>query len=123
MFTKATAYIDKLIEEKKLPLLNVMVYKNHELLYKHCGSYTGAHGEFEPLCMFSCTKVLTAVAGMKLIEEGKISLDDPVSKYIPFFEKAYTVDENGNKHKEIIKGECDDFGCVNLVFTFNVCTD
>lgn len=102
MFTKATDYINKLIEEKKLPLLNVIVYKNHEMLFKHCGSYTNSHGEFEPLCMFSCTKVLTVVSGMRLIEEGKISLDDPVSKYIPAFEKAYTLDENGNKHPEII---------------------
>ena len=102
MFNSATAYINKLIEEKKLPLLNVMVYKNHELLYKHFGSYTGKHGEEEPLCMFSCTKVLTAVCGMRLIEEGKIELDAPVSNYIPAFANAYTLDENGNKHSEII---------------------
>ena len=102
MFTNATNYINKLIDEKKLPLLNVMVYKNHELLYKHCGSYTGIHGEDELLCMFSCTKVLTAVSAMKLLEEGKISLDDPVSKYIPEFENAFTLDEAGNKHSEVI---------------------
>ena len=102
MFEKATAYIDKLITEKRLPLLNVLVSKNHELLYKHCGSYTGSHGEDELLCMFSCTKVLTAVSTMKLVEEGKISLDDPVSKYIPEFKKAFTLDETGNKHSEVI---------------------
>lgn len=103
MFSKATSYIDRLIEEKKLPLLDVLVYKNHEILYRHSGSYTGEHGEDELLCMFSCTKVLTAVSGMRLIEEGKISLDDPVSKYIPAFENAYTVDESGNKNKEVIR--------------------
>ena len=102
MFTKATAYIDSLIEEKKLPLLDVMVLRNHELLYRHSGSYTGAHGESDILAMFSCTKVLTAVSGMRLIEEGKIALDDPVSKYIPAFENAYTVDENGEKQSEVI---------------------
>ena len=102
MFTKTTAYIDKKIEEKKLPLLDVIVYKNNELIYRHCGSYSGAHGENDLLCMFSCSKVLTAVCAMKLIAEGKIALDDPVSKYIPAFEKAYTVDEKGEKHKEVI---------------------
>jgi len=102
MFTKATNYIDKLIEEKKLPLLDVMVYKNHELVYRHSGSYTGDFGEKELLCMFSCTKVVTAVSGMRLVEEGKIELDAPVSKYIPAFADAYTLDGDGNRHPEII---------------------
>ena len=103
MFTKATAYIDKLIEEKKLPLLDVFVYKNHELLYRRCGSYSGNFGKDELLCMFSCTKVVTAVCGMRLIEEGKIDLDAPVSNYIPAFADAYTLDENGEKRPEVIK--------------------
>lgn len=35
--------------------------------------------------MASMTKVVTAVAIMKLVEQGKLSIDDPVSKYIPEF--------------------------------------
>ena len=102
MFSKVTSYIDKLIEEKRLPLLDVLVYKNHEQIYRHYGSYENNFTKDEKLCMFSCTKVLTAVSGMKLVEDGKISLDDPVSKYIPAFSEAFTLDENGNKHPEII---------------------
>jgi CubicO group peptidase (beta-lactamase class C family) len=33
----------------------------------------------------SMTKAITAVVSMQLLEEGKIKLDDPVSKYIPSF--------------------------------------
>ena len=102
MFNKTTEYIDKLIEEKGLPLLDVTVIRNHRPIYRHFGSYNGKFGDKELLCMFSCTKVLTAVSGMQLVEEGKIALDDPVSKYIPEFENAYTVDENGEKHREVI---------------------
>lgn len=36
--------------------------------------------------MASMTKCLTAVAVMKLIEEGKLALDDPISKYIEAFD-------------------------------------
>ena len=85
MFTEATSYINKLVEEKKLPLLDVLVYKDHEPVYRHFGSHGNTFGNKELLCMFSCTKVATAVSGMRLVEEGKISLDDPVSKYIPEF--------------------------------------
>src|SRR3954451_15893204 len=33
----------------------------------------------------SLTKVITSVVAMELIQDGKIRLDDPVSKYIPSF--------------------------------------
>lgn len=102
MFQKANEYIDYLVKEKELPLLNVMAYKNHERIYSRCGSFTGSHGENEILCMFSCTKVITAVCGMRLVEEGKIELDAPVWDYIPDFKRAYTLDGNGNKVSERI---------------------
>ena len=102
MFGKTTDYIDKLVAEKKLPLLDVLVCKNHKQIYRHFGSYENSFSDKDKLCMFSCTKVLTAVSGMKLIEEGKIDLDDPVSKYIPAFADAYTLDEKGEKHREVI---------------------
>jgi CubicO group peptidase (beta-lactamase class C family) len=35
--------------------------------------------------LFSMTKAITAVASMTLVEDGKIKLDDPVSRYIPSF--------------------------------------
>ena len=38
--------------------------------------------------LFSMTKPITNVAAMQLIDQGKMSLDDPVSKYIPSFAKV-----------------------------------
>ena len=35
--------------------------------------------------IFSCSKVITCLAAMRLVGEGKLSIDDPVSKYIPEF--------------------------------------
>jgi CubicO group peptidase (beta-lactamase class C family) len=35
--------------------------------------------------LFSMTKAITSVVAVKLVEDGKIKLDDPVSKYIPSF--------------------------------------
>ena len=39
----------------------------------------------------SMTKPVTAVAAMILVEEGRLSLDDPVAKYIPAFAQAQVV--------------------------------
>jgi CubicO group peptidase (beta-lactamase class C family) len=35
--------------------------------------------------LFSMTKPITSVVAMQLIEQGKLKLDDPISKYIPSF--------------------------------------
>lgn len=40
----------------------------------------------------SITKPLSATAFMMLVDEGLVDLDDPVSKYLPSFEKTKTAD-------------------------------
>lgn len=42
----------------------------------------------------SMTKPITGVAVMMMVEEGKIALDDPVSKYIPEFKDLKDADGN-----------------------------
>lgn len=44
----------------------------------------------------SMTKPFTAVAFMMLVDEGKVSLDDPVSKYIPQMADLWVVDSKTN---------------------------
>ncbi|MHC4544243.1 MAG: serine hydrolase domain-containing protein [Planctomycetota bacterium] len=48
---------------------------------------------------YSMTKPITSVAVMMLYEEGKLNLDDPVSKYIPEFKGLKVYAESG-KHAE-----------------------
>jgi CubicO group peptidase (beta-lactamase class C family) len=40
----------------------------------------------------SMTKPITGAAVMMLVEEGKLSVDDPVAKYLPEFERLKTAD-------------------------------
>ncbi|GAC1413315.1 MAG: serine hydrolase domain-containing protein [Candidatus Velthaea sp.] len=35
------------------------------------------------VCIFSCTKAITGVAVMQLVEEGKLGLDDAAKRYVP----------------------------------------
>ena len=46
--------------------------------------------------VYSMTKPVTAAAAMILIEEGKIGLDDPVSKYIPAFANMRVLTDPAN---------------------------
>ena len=44
--------------------------------------------------IYSMTKVVTSVAVMILIEDGKMELDDPVEKYIPEFANLQIIDND-----------------------------
>ncbi|RXH17348.1 serine hydrolase domain-containing protein [Bradyrhizobium guangzhouense] len=54
----------------------------------------------------SLTKVITSVVAMQLIQDGKIKLDDPVSKYIPSFANVKVGEEkkaaDGAKTLELV---------------------
>ena len=45
--------------------------------------------------IYSMTKPITSVAAMMLVEDGKIALGDPVSKYIPAFGSVKVAVEKG----------------------------
>jgi methyl acetate hydrolase len=44
------------------------------------------------MAIFSTTKAITGVALMQLVEEGKVSLDDPASKYVPEISEIQVLD-------------------------------
>lgn len=95
---KITEYLDSLVE-KGIPSVDCMIYRNHELLYRHMSGTTdadrrkGIEGD-ELYLMFSMTKVQTMTAVMQLVEQGKLSLEDEVSKYLPAYGKL-TVEKDG----------------------------
>jgi CubicO group peptidase (beta-lactamase class C family) len=69
-------------------------------------------GEFKPdtiVRMYSMTKALTGVAAMTLHEEGKLGLNDPVSKYLPEFAKmavsVESTDASGKKSVATVPAE------------------
>jgi methyl acetate hydrolase len=50
------------------------------------------------MCIFSCTKSITGVTLMQLVEEGKVKLSDPAKNYVPDIAKIQVLegfDEHG----------------------------
>jgi len=80
--------VDQLLEKNKKLLGNnvvALVWKDGKIIYqKEIGTDFTAKTQ-APIA--SCSKWLTAATIMTLVDEGKISLDDPVSKYIPVLDK------------------------------------
>ncbi|MBL7142731.1 MAG: beta-lactamase family protein [Phycisphaerae bacterium] len=52
--------------------------------------------------IYSMSKPITSVAAMMLYEQGKLNLDDPISKYIPEFKELKVYSESG-KHDDQVR--------------------
>ena len=83
----------------------LMVRKNGEIVYQNKWGYADlaakAPVEYNSIYrMMSLSKVAVAVAVMKLVEEGKIGLDVPVSRYIPAFRNPRVVNDPRYAAKE-----------------------
>ncbi len=46
--------------------------------------------------IFSMTKPIVSVTAMTLVEDGKLSVDDPVSKYLPEYENLKVIQRDGS---------------------------
>lgn len=90
-FQKLTDYIDTL-EQHGIPGCDCIIYYQHKEVYRHTQGYSD-NEKTKPVSgddlywLYSATKPITCTAAMQLIENGKMDLDDPVSKYLPAFSK------------------------------------
>ncbi len=89
---RITAYFANEIAEKRLPGAVILVASKGRIAYfESFGTVDPATGA--PMTkdsifrLWSLTKPFVAVATMSLVEEGGLSLSDPVSKYLPEFAK------------------------------------
>lgn len=87
--------LNKLCKKSKAVGINIALFDSKEIIYNYNYGFVNRKkaikSDNDSLYMIgSNTKVLTALGILKLQEEGKISLDDDIKKYIPEFEvKSY----------------------------------
>lgn len=86
---KITEYLDSLVEGG-VPSVDCIVMQDHKQVYRHtAGTADAARAQAvsqdQLYIMFSMTKVQTMTALMTLVEQGKVSLSDPVGKYLPAY--------------------------------------
>ena len=100
-FEPLTAFLDS--EEKNfgIPAVDMRILKDGKEIYRHSAGYADKEktvpvSEKDLYWIFSSTKISTCTAAMKLIEEGKLSLEDPVSKYLPKYAHLTVMGEDGN---------------------------
>lgn len=100
MESRLDSALEEAITSKRLPgIAAIALDKSGDVLYKGVYGKTSisdpkasALTSSTPIPVWSCTKLVTSVAALQLLEQGKLSLSDPVEKYIPIVKDIQVLD-------------------------------
>ncbi len=86
---RLTTVMARQVEEKKAPGVSMLIARQGKVAYR---DFVGALRPGGPAMtkdaifrIYSMTKPIVSIAAMMLVEEGRLLITDPVSKYIPAF--------------------------------------
>ena len=85
------AYLQALVKANRIPGLAVAVVQGDQIIFLRGYGKAGPGRPMTPqtqLYIGSVTKSFTALAVMQLVEQGKLDLDAPVQRYLPWFQVA-----------------------------------
>lgn len=93
-----TNTIKKWVDTKQVPGASAMILRKGKLVYNiTVGMRDSAKNaplqEDSIFRWYSMTKPIVSVAAMSLVEEGKLALNDPISKYLPEFKEMKVATE------------------------------
>ncbi len=96
-----TDNLNEFILSKGIPSSDVIIMKDHKVIHRFMCGHADAEKTREMkgdelYWLYSTSKVITCTAAMRLVERGVISIDDPVSKYIPEYAHMNYKDKDGN---------------------------
>ena len=99
MSLKLDQFFISLLDSKRIPGCGLKVRKDGDLIYDKCFGLADIESDlpvddFTVFSMASLTKLVTAVTAMRLVEEGRLSLDDDLLKFFPSYpeeKRAVTV--------------------------------
>ena len=87
------AFLQQYVDSNRIAGATAMVLRDGKVAYQHSVGWADreAGRKMTPDAIFriaSQSKALTSVAALMLLEEGKLALSDPVSRFIPAFAKT-----------------------------------
>jgi CubicO group peptidase (beta-lactamase class C family) len=97
------AKLQPFVDRRSLAGAVVLVTDQEKVLDLECVGFADIEAKrpMTPETMFwiaSMTKPITATALMILVDEGKISIDDPIAKHLPEFKNSWVVVEQDDAH-------------------------
>ena len=94
-FAQIDAYVNAQMQDARIPGLALGIIHGDQVAHLHGFGAADSTGRAvtpqTPFLLGSTTKSFTALAIMQLVEAGKIELDAPVQRYLPWFRVADPV--------------------------------
>ena len=83
-----------------VPFYDCIVMKDGKMVYRNMNGFTDAEQKIKPdgkelYNIYSCSKLITCVAALQLLEKGAFKLDDNLSDYMPEFSDMSVMSEDG----------------------------
>ncbi len=99
-YQKIGRYIQSLVENEEISGGSLLIRQGEQIAYQNLWGWadvskTQRMEEYHIFRMMSMTKPVTAVGILKLYEQGKLSIDDPLCKFIPEFRNMRVVKAKG----------------------------
>jgi CubicO group peptidase (beta-lactamase class C family) len=98
---RLTAIMAHEVEEKKAPGVSIVIARHGRIAYRESVGVLRPGGpamtDDAIFRIYSMTKPIVSVAAMMLVEEGRLLITDPVSKFIPAFENTKVGIVNSDK--------------------------
>ena len=87
-FDRLKDFLDYYLPMLGVPGSDTVIYKDHEQVFRHKSGYDNLKYRtpmrYDALHhLYSCTKIVTCVAALQLIERGEILINDPIHVYFP----------------------------------------
>lgn len=94
-FAQVDAYLESLRAAGNVPGISLAIVRDGKIVYERGYGYSDDQGRpmtpTTPMLIGSVSKSFTALATMQLVEAGKLELDAPISRYLPWFERSETI--------------------------------
>lgn len=89
-FDRLKDFLDYYLPMLGVPGSDTVIYKDHEEVFRHQSGYDNLKYRTPMRSdaihhVYSCTKIVTCVAALQLIERGEILITDPIHVYFPEF--------------------------------------
>ena len=93
---KITNHFNTYVKNGSLPNVSILIKKDNKEIYRHANGYADLENKISinqksVYRIYSMSKPVTGVAIMQLVENGKLRLNDKVSRYIPAFKNTKVI--------------------------------
>ena len=104
------AKVNELIDRKRIAGASVMITRRGKLVYHKSFGLRDVENQLPMkkdtiFRIYSMTKAITSAATMILVEEGKVHLEDPLSKYLPEYKMARVWKQGKQTEKQTHRKE------------------